>query len=589
MAFTDVLNRLFTSKIILKKMPGNRLKLIDFNKYQASPEAHYGTNSLARKTRYISGYSTDPNIEQIEALRQQYYMDYELMDSDPILAAALDIYSDECTARSAQGDLLTIKTNDSKVKSVLYDLFYSVLNIEFNLWSWIRTTCKYGDLFLYLEIQPTVGIVDVLPIHPAFIRRVEEESKTYFKYEGDINRHIKDKDFDDWEIAHFRMLSDTNFLPYGKSMIDGAKKVFKQLLLLEDAMLLHRIMRAPERRVFKVDVGNIPPDEVDSYIDQLSNEMKKVPYMDETGQYNLRFNLQNMMEDYILPTRGGNSTTDITTLEGLQNDGAIDDIEYVRDKMMAFLKIPKAFLGYQSMGDVKTSLAAEDIRFARTIERIQKIIVSELYKIAYIHLKVQGFSNKELGSFDLELAPPSMIYQRQKIDLLNEQLNVIQNIKDNKIFSNKYIYENIFNLSEDQWKREEDLIIEDLKESFRRKQIEDEGNDPKQTGTAVGTAHSIASMHVARKSEGQEDSEFNPIKKLYSKDGREDNEGRPEKGGSYGRHKDPAFGLDPTGEGEMYSATKGESIYKKYSTILDDLNIDRESKQILKESKLRKK
>lgn len=563
MAFTDTLNKLFSQKIIVKKLPGNRLKTIDFNLRQNAPaETGY---RLGRKNRYTTGYSSDPNIEQIEALRKQFYNDYELMDTDPILSSALDIYADESTAKSPTGEMLIIKTDDGQIRSVLSNLFYSILNIEFNLWSWIRSTCKFGDFFLFLDIVPTVGVIDVIPIHPVFIRRVEKEDSITFEYEG-MSSLLSKKQFEMHEIAHFRMMTDTNFLPYGKSTIDGAKKEYKKLSLMEDAMLLHRIMRAPERRIFKIDVGNIAPEEVNGFIDDLANEMKKVPYMDESGQYNLRFNLQNMMEDIYLPTRGANSSTEVTTLEGLKNEGAIDDIEYTRNKMMAYLKIPKTFLGYESAGDVKTSLASEDVRFARTIERIQKIITSELYKIAYIHLKVQGFNNTQIANFELNLSAPSIIYERQKIDLLNEKVNLVSNIKDNKLFSNKFIYGTIFGLTDDQIKEEVELIIEDCKEEFRRNQIVDQGNDPLKSGKSVGTAHDIAAMHVARK---QDTIEQDTIEPLFSKDERENNPGRPVKHGSYGRHKDPALGLDPFGEKEAFNSIKGETFVKSMNKLYE--------------------
>ena len=124
---------------------------------------------------------------------------------------------------------------------------------------------------------------------------------------------------------------------------------------------------------------------------------------EQTGEYNLKFNMQNMLEDYFLPVRGGESGTSIDTLNGLSNDGQIDDIEYLRNKMHAALKIPKAFLGYDEGVEGKATLAAEDVRFARTIERIQKIFVSELTKIAIIHLYAQGFEGEDLINFSLFL------------------------------------------------------------------------------------------------------------------------------------------------------------------------------------------
>ena len=281
-----------------------------------------------------------------------------------------------------------------------------------------------------------------------------------------ISENVK---YDVFEVAHFRMISDSNFLPYGRSMLEGARQEFQKLMMLEDAMLIHRIMRAPEKRVFKIDIGNIPPNEVDSFMEQIINKMKKVPYVDKnTGNYNLKFNLNNMLEDYYLPVRGGNSQTQIDTLPGMTFTG-IEDIEYVKHKMMAALKIPKPFLGYDEGVEGKTTLASMDIRFARTIERIQKIVVSELSKIAIVHLYAQGFEGEDLIGFELSLTPPSIIYDQQKVALMNEKIQLAVAMKDSKLVSDKYVYEYIFNMSEDEWLEERNNIVEDLKLRFRQK------------------------------------------------------------------------------------------------------------------------
>jgi len=257
-------------------------------------------------------------------------------------------------------------------------------------------------------------------------------------------------------------------------------------------------MRAPERRIFKVDVGNIPPNEVDAHMQTIVSSMKKIPYVDErTGEYNLKFNMENMMEDYFVPVRGGDTGTSVESLPGLSNDGQIEDIEYLRNKMHSALKIPKAFLGYDEGVEGKATLAAEDVRFARTIERIQKIFVSELTKIAIVHLFAQGFKDEELIDFTLSLTNPSLIYEKQKIESLNEKVSLATNLKESTLFSEQWIYENIFGLSKNEWRHEQEQVIEDLKETFRKEQIKSEGNDPKKTNMSFGTPHDIASMHVS--------------------------------------------------------------------------------------------
>jgi hypothetical protein len=344
-----------------------------------------------------------------------------------------------------------------------------------------------------------------------------------------------------FEVAHFRMMTDSNFLPYGKSMIEPARRVWKQLILMEDAMLIHRIMRAPERRIFKIDVGNIAPNEVDAYMKKIISQVKKVPYIDpQTGEYNLKFNLQNMTEDFYLPVRGGDSGTDIESLPGLSNEGQIDDIEYLRNKEMAALKIPKAFLGYEEEIGGKATLAAEDVRFARTIERIQKIIVSELTKVALVHLYIQGFEGTDLVDFEINLTMPSIIYEQEKIELWNSKISLARDAKDTKMICDDWIYENIFNMTEDEIAIQKRGVVDDIKRVYRLQQIEDEGNDPVETAQGFGGSKPDEfGENTNYNLQFDEEKEYVPVKP--SEDGRKSKSVRT-------RKKDDPFGDDPIGK-----------------------------------------
>jgi hypothetical protein len=311
-------------------------------------------------------------------------------------------------------------------------------------------------------------------------------------------------------------------------MIEGGRKVWKQLTLMEDAMLIHRIMRAPEKRIFKIDVGNIPPNEVDAYMQKIVNNMKKTPFVDQaTGEYNLKFNMQNMLEDYFLPVRGGASGTEIDTLAGMEFTG-IDDIEYLRNKMMAALKVPKAFLGYEEGVGGKATLAAEDVRFARTIERIQRIVISELYKIAIVHLSAQGYENSELADFELSMTSPSTIYEQEKLTLYATKVDLAKSMLEGKVISKDWIFRNIFNFADDEIENIVQGIIQDQKETFRMTKIADEGEDPLD--------------------------EFN--KKKEEQEGGEE-AGAEDAGGEAGAEEEPA-GANPFGEGI------DEDLEKKY-------------------------
>jgi hypothetical protein len=379
-SFFGRLQKLFSTNTIVRKTEKG-IKVIDTDEHQSLT-----TNLVDRYMRMRTPQFSGGLIESAMAYQQvriDLFRDYDSMDMDPILSSALDIYADECTAKNEQGNILKIHHPDDNVKQILENLFYDIMNIEFTLWPWTRNLVKYGDLFLQLEMAEGLGIVNVIPMSVYETSRVEgfdleNPQRVKFVYSPFMNPNSgyspassgNKKEYENYEVAHFRLNSDANFLPYGKSMIEGGRRVWKQLSLMEDAMLIHRVMRAPEKRIFKVDVGNIPPNEVDNYMQKIINSSKKVPFVDErTGEYNLKYNMQNLIEDYYMPVRGNDNGTSIDTLKGLEYN-MIDDINYLKGKLMAALKIPKAYMGYEEDTNGKATLAAMDIRFAKTIERI---------------------------------------------------------------------------------------------------------------------------------------------------------------------------------------------------------------------------
>ena len=451
------LQRLFATDILIRNVGGDELKVIDPNQIQTTGK--YQTNSLIDRFSRLYVYNNrnifNPNLN-FQTLRIQLYSDYEAMDTDPILASALDIIADEATVKNDFGEVLAIRSSDENIQRVLYNLFYDILNIEFNLWSWTRNMCKYGDFFLKLEASEKYGVYNVIPFAAFNIERQEHydpENPTAvrFRYDPDglaadtygyfktPNQHdAKSIYFDNYEMAHFRLLTDVNYLPYGHSYIEPARKLFKQYTLMEDAMLIHRIVRAPEKRIFYMNVGGIPPAEVENFMQKAISKMKRTPYIDQqTGEYNLKYNMQNLMEDFYIPMRGNDTSTKIETLGGLQYDG-ITDVNYLRDKLFAALRIPKAFLGYDEKLQGKATLAAEDIRFGRTVEKIQRIMVSELYKIAFVHLYIQGYRDESLTNFELSLTTPSIIYDQERVMLLKEKMELAQTMMDSQLISSYF-------------------------------------------------------------------------------------------------------------------------------------------------------
>ena len=475
------LKRLFSTDAVIRNVGGKKLKVVDTDEVMYATDRNTLRDRFNRvRTSSYNQYSRDFTLSY-QAARIELFRDYDTMDMDPIISSALDIYADESVTKNELGEILIIHSSNDNIKQILYNLFYDILNIEFNMWSWTRNLVEYGDFYLKMYISPEYGVYMVEPISAYNVTRVENSdltNKNYVKFQINLPEGGRLEELENYQIAHFRMLSDSNFIPYGKSIIEGGRRVWKQLSLMEDAMLIHRVMRAPEKRIFKVDVGNIPPGEVDQYMQKLMDKMKKVPYIDErTGDYNLRFNLQNMVEDFYLPVRGGDSGTSIEPLSGMEFNG-IDDIEYLRNKMLAALKIPKAFLGYEEDLSGKATLASEDIRFAKTVNRVQRILISELNKIAMVHLYSQGYKDSSLVDFTLELTNPSVIFEKEKIGIWQDKVNLSKDMMETKLFSKKWIYENVFKISEEDSDVQKNDLVEDAKQSYRFKQIEEEGIDP---------------------------------------------------------------------------------------------------------------
>src|ERR1035437_9694718 len=477
------LKKLFSTGVEIRNVGGKKLKVKD------TGDLMYATDRNSLRDRFNRVRSTSYNAYSREfslayqAARIDLFRDYDTMDMDPIIASALDIYADECLTVNEYGKVLVVNAEDDNIKGILTNLFYDILNIEHNLWSWTRNMCKYGDFYMRLYISPEYGVYQIEPISAYNVERLENTdplNKNYVKFQIRPTDTSQVETLESFECAHFRLLSDSNFLPYGKSMIEGGRRVWKQLSLLEDAMLINRIMRAPERRIFKIDIGNIPPQEVDTFMEKMMTKTKKVPYVDQqTGDYNLRFNLMNMVEDFYLPVRGTDSGTSIETLSGIEWTG-IDDVEYVRNKMMAALKIPKAFLGYEEELSGKATLASEDVRYARTIQRVQRIIISELEKIAIVHLYSQGYRDESLVNFKLELTNPSTIFEKEKIEVWGNKVDVASRMMEIKLFPKAWVYKNVFNLSVDDVEGLQDDVVEDSKQLYRFRSIEEEGNDPAQ-------------------------------------------------------------------------------------------------------------
>jgi len=404
---------------------------------KTTSKAEYEREKLqAQQTYYLANQWTkiESNLYTqavyYEPTRLASFYDYESMEYTPEISAALDIYGEESTTVDQNGYMLQIYSESKRIKGILTDLFNNVLDLNTNLPMWTRNTCKYGDNFVYLKLDSEKGIVGCMQLPNIEIERLERgmAAKSANVEEPIENKGLrfkwkaKDMEFNTWEIAHFRLLGDDRKLPYGTSMLEKARRIWKQLLLSEDAMLIYRTSRAPERRVFKVYVGNMDDKDVEPYVQRVANKFKRSQVVDHnTGNVDMRFNQMAVDQDYFIPVRDPAAPSPIDTLPGAQNLAEIADIEYIQKKLLTALRVPKAFLGFEEVTGDGKNLSLMDIRFARTINRIQKSMISELNKIAIIHLFLLGFED-ELSNFTLALTNPSSQADLLKIDIWKEKI-----------------------------------------------------------------------------------------------------------------------------------------------------------------------
>jgi len=414
---------------------------------------------------------------------KNFATDTVISHNTPEIAATMDIYADETVAQDDKGRVLHIYSDNEKIKEILEDLFYNTLNVEFNLRSWARNLVKYGDFFLYNDVSPQYGVINAFPIP---VNEIERE-ENYDPNDPFAVRYrwvtLGNRTLENWEVTHFRLLGNDMFLPYGSSIIEAARRIWRQLILIEDAMLVYRVVRAPERRVFYIDVANIPPENVPMYVEEQRKNLRTNQVVDRaTGRLDLRYAPLSIEDDYFIPVRGGESGTRIDTLAGGQNAAAVEDVAYIQKKLFAALKIPRAYLGYDEMLSSKATLAQEDIRFSRTINVIQKVLISELNKLAIIHLYSNGFDTEELQNFTLRLSNPSTVAQQQKLEIWRSKFEIAGSIPEgmgSKEFARKMIWgltdEQIEQIDEQRYQEKlVDQVIEEAKP--------DEGTSGEETG-----------------------------------------------------------------------------------------------------------
>ena len=455
------LTRLFSGPIInYRSQSGRKIRRQHLDKFSSRFKSASGQQF--KKSLYNPLDQIAANAMQNQR-RVERYIDFDQMEYTPEIASAMDIYADEMTTYSDLTSMLNVRCPNEEIKAVLENLYSKVLNVDYNLFGWARTMCKYGDFFLYLDIDDKYGIQSVISLPITEIERLEGQDSTnpnYIQYQW----NAAGMTFENWQVAHFRVLGNDKHAPYGTSILDPARRIFRQLTLVEDAMMAYRIIRSSERRLFKIDIGGIPPNEVEQYMEKIVTQLKRHSVVDNTtGRVDLRYNPMSIEEDYFIPVRPG-SATEITNLAGGQNTTAIEDVKYLRDKLFSALKIPQAYLAMgEGAAEDKTTLAQKDIRFARTIQRLQRVLTSELEKIGIIHLYTLGFRGDDLIGFKLSLNNPSKISELQEIEHWKAKFDIAASATEG-YFSRRWVADNVFGMSHEEFLRNQREMYYDRKQ-----------------------------------------------------------------------------------------------------------------------------
>lgn len=367
---------------------------------------------------------------------QLMFRDVDLMDATPEIGSALDLYAEEATCLTSEGKLLNVSSKSKRIKAILEDLFYKKLNIHIMLPMITRAMCKYGNQYMLLNIVKGEGVKNwkQLPVYE--MNRIENGYSTAYNIApGNINDLKPDETrfvwvghdmgtpyFNEWQVAHFRLLKDSTFLPYGVSLLHKARRAWRMWSMMEDAMLIYRLDKSVERRVFKIYVGGIDNQDVPAYIQEIANGFKRTPIIDpQTGQVDLRKNFLAVDQDAFIPIRSADEPTAIEAMPSAQNPTAMDDIQYMQNKILTALRVPKAFLNFQEPQGKGQNLSLVDIRFCRMVNTIQQFLLLELNKVAMVHLHFLGFDD-ELTNFTLSLNNPSAQIEALELEDLTKRI-----------------------------------------------------------------------------------------------------------------------------------------------------------------------
>ena len=411
----------------------------DKNEYERKLNTYKQQKYLAYQWKKVGADHAMESLAGYTAVKLMY-RDADLMDGSPEIGTALDIISEETCPLTSKGKMINVYSSSKRTKAMLEDLFVNRLHIYTDLPMIARHLAKYGNTFMFLNIDKDNGIMGwtMLPVYE--MDRVENGFTASYAISSTINNkdvrpdevrfvwngHNENNPFRNWQVAHFRLLNDSFFLPYGVSMLHKARRAWRMWSMMEDAMLIWRLDKAVERRVYKIFVGGINDADVEAYVQQIANNFKRTPIIDPaTGQIDLRRNFLDVASDYFIPVRREDAPNPIETLAAANSQVQMEDVEYMQNKMFAALRVPKTFLNFQEAQGKGQNLSIMDVRFSRMINRIQQFLLMELNKIAMIHLYIMGLTD-EIGNFQLSLNNPSAQIEAQELEDLTKRITTMQ-------------------------------------------------------------------------------------------------------------------------------------------------------------------
>jgi len=418
-------------------------------------------------------------LPSVENSRKRRYNEFDKMDEYPELGAAFDVYADDGTLEDIQNKVFEVKTEDQLLKEEI-DTFYRRINFKHFIWDIFRNVVKFGDCFIENIVDlnnPDAGIQRIKILNPNYIYRIEDQYGYLLNFiqeipkgsgEGFENTPVINKDnslvLDKNQLVHFRRrTSDANFYPYGKSVASAGIRAWRNLKMMEDAMIIYRLQRAPERRVFYIETGNLPSSKIEAFVDRLKQKFKKQKfYNPNVGGPDNRYNPLSFDEDFFIPVKNGQGTK-LDVLPGGQNLGEVDDVKYFRDKLLAAMRIPKDFIVEKDKSpDRKANLSQLDVQFAKAVHRVQKDVELGILELTRRHLLLKGWGSVSVKDLEILLTAPSDMHEKRRMELDEQKIRIVAGVKGLMMFDDDYIYKTYFNLSDSEIAEMKKKVEEDM-------------------------------------------------------------------------------------------------------------------------------